>query len=574
MARKIGNRIILSVAAILVIAFIYLAIYYSIVIKEEQYTQIRMQLEQTALLVDSHLMMNSRSRSPEDIQVALSSITGQSLYHITVADHAGLILADSSPRSTAGILYIEGPDVKAAKKGGTGHAIRYSFLYNSQSIYVALKTQEYIIRIERPLDEMQRNWQLVRRRVVIVTVLILVTAILMLAWITRRITNPIQETLAFTRQFSRGDFSRRILNYSDDDFGLLQRTLNIMADTIVDKIDNLIFEQNKLKTILEAIEDGIAVIDQDKRLLIANRSFQHYLDIGIAPEGRSYYELIRHRKLNKYIEDCLIESGTNHFSIDMYQGKKFEVQLQSITEENLLQGLLVVLHDVTEKQKIEQIKTDLVSNMSHELKTPIAILKGYLETIEANLHRPEMLNELLGRALANVDRQNAIITDILKLNRMESSSDFNDELINIKTIIDDCVNILSPKAVNKKVILHSNVDLLERSIHGNRFLAEEVFFNLIDNAINYNCDGGSVDIFSTVHQDRIEITVSDTGVGIPEESMDRIFERFYRVDKSRSRATGGTGLGLSIVKHAVELLNWSISVDSSEDGTVFRVSIY
>ena len=377
--------------------------------------------------------------------------------------------------------------------------------------------------------------------------------------------------MSFARDFSNGEFSRRIPNYSDDEIGLLQKTLNRLADTMVEKINTLLFEQNKLKKTIESINDGIAVIGRDKKILVANRAFKSLLDIDTDVVGKLFFEAIRNRTMNARIEQSHATGVAATFEETLLSGRHCDVYINPIAGEQALGGILIVLHDTTEKKRIEQMKTDLVSNMSHELKTPIAILRGYLETMEPHLCEPDMAKDLLRKALANVDRQTSLINDILKLNRLETSRDFTTEFINVRDIIRNSIEILGPKAQKKNVSITFNTDGQHAMVPGNRFLAEEIFFNIIDNAINYNHDGGGITIDMEKIAGRMVIAIVDTGIGIPEDSIDRIFERFYRVDKSRSRSTGGTGLGLSIVKHAADIIGWNIRVSSDTSGTKFLI---
>jgi two-component system, OmpR family, phosphate regulon sensor histidine kinase PhoR len=297
------------------------------------------------------------------------------------------------------------------------------------------------------------------------------------------------------------------------------------------------------------------------------------LEIDMDVVGRLFFEAIRNRALNARIEQTHATGTAAVFEETFLNGRHCDVFINPISGEQALGGILIVLHDTTEKKRVEQMKIDLVSNMSHELKTPIAILKGYLETMEPHLDNPEMARELLGKALNNVDRQSSLINDILKLNRLERSQEFVTDYVDIREIIRSSIDILLPSAQKKNVSIRFNTDGQSARVHGNRFLAEEIFFNIIDNAINYNIEGGSITVDMEKMGDRVTVAIVDTGVGIPDDSIGRIFERFYRVDKSRSRATGGTGLGLSIVKHAVDIMGWSIRVSSSSTGSKFVVEI-
>ncbi len=207
------------------------------------------------------------------------------------------------------------------------------------------------------------------------------------------------------------------------------------------------------------------------------------------------------------------------------------------------------------------------------LKHLLPFLKDILKQYSLIINDTEMNTDFISKALINLERQNSIINDMLKLNMLETMTEITFEKINIKDIITSCMEILNTKATAKEIKINLNIDLLDKQIDGNKFLAEEIFYNIIINAINYNNNKGRIEIEAKESNGKIIVSIADTGIGIPEDSIDRIFERFYRVDKSRSRATGGTGLGLSIVKHAVEILNWKINVESGGNGTTFFIEI-
>ncbi len=464
-------------------------------------------------------------------------------------------------------------EIKDAINNGKGYSVRYSNTLKTDMLYYAVAYPRYVVRLAKPLYEIDGSVRQVRELIILLGFLALGVTGIIIMIISRRVTRPIVETLNFAEQFSRGDYSRRILNYSDDEIGTLQRSLNRLADIIVDKIDNLLLEQNKLEVTIESIHDGIGVVDINKKLVIANGAFADLLEIKNLSAGPLYYEVIRSSSFNSMIEYALSHGEKTSFEEEFVNGTICEVAISPIREEKTIRGILLVLHDVTEKKKIERLKTELVGNLSHELKTPITILRGYIETMKDHLHEQDLCRGFISKSLVNIDRQNSIINDMLKLNRIETSSDFQWEEINIKEIISNCVDLLSAKAIVKKVDLSVDSSGMNESVTGNRFLAEEVFFNIIDNAISYNYEEGSVKVASEKEKGILTVIISDTGIGIPSEAVERIFERFYRVDKSRSRETGGTGLGLSIVKHASELLGWKLKVNSGNRGTTFRINI-
>ncbi|MDY6968073.1 MAG: ATP-binding protein [Spirochaetota bacterium] len=500
----------------------------------------------------------------------ISAIIG---LRITIVDFKGNVIADSYYNAGRMDNHRYRIEIMDSLTNKIGESIRYSNTLQIDMLYIAQRLDKYIIRLSKPLNEIDETLNSLRNLILSVGVIIVIIAIITIFFISKRITDPISETRNFAEVFSEGDYTRRILNFSDDEIGILQRTLNKMADQIVNEMDNLRLEQNKLKLTIDSINDGIAVIDNRKRLVIANKAFLSLFNVKTEIINKIYYEVIRGSLINSKIEDSLSHCKDLKFQ-EEFKNKKFcDVFIIPIKEEKSMSGVLIVTHDITEKQKMDQLKTDLVGNLSHELKTPIAILKGYLETIEDNLDNADMCRDFISKALSNVNRQDSIINDMLKLNMLETMTDITTDKIDLKEIINNCIEILSSRSDSKNITVVCDIDIPERDILGNRFLVEEIFFNIIVNAINYTNPEGRIEIISEQRDNKIIISISDSGIGIPEVSIERIFERFYRVDKSRSRATGGTGLGLSIVKHAVEILGWGINVSSSSEGTIFYVEI-
>ncbi|MGV7928452.1 MAG: ATP-binding protein [Spirochaetota bacterium] len=515
----------------------------------------------------------STLRDPRALHDEVRRIASIIKLRVSVIGFDGIVRGDSSREEDTLDNHYYRVEVRRSMDAGRGESIRYSNSLRTEMLYSAKKSKNYIIRLAKPLHEIDRSVASLRNFILSVSGILLLLAFLVNLAISKVITRPINETIDFAEDFARGDLARRIFNYSDDEVGKLQKSLNRLADSLQEKVSNLILEQNKLEVTIENISDGIAVIDGGKKVVLLNKAFAALMDIKTQPHGRYFYEAIRNSTLNAAIEKGLAGGDESRFEMELLSGVSLDVNINPIREEKTLQGVLIVLHDVTERKRIMRIKTELVGNLSHELKTPITILKGYLETIREHLHDPASTSAFLEKALQNIDRQNSIINDMLKLNMLETAPAFPLERISLADIISNCVDILSPKLRERGIDLTLGLGDSRLELTGNRFLAEEVFFNLIDNAINYNRPGGRIGLSAAARQGSLLVTVSDSGIGIPEESLERIFERFYRVNKSRSRATGGTGLGLSIVKHAVDLLGWNISVKSGDAGTEFTVTI-
>jgi len=577
MLKRISNKIIAAYTLLIVLLVLFFLLFFSNLVRETQLTILKREMKSKVDFIDLVIKERYGSFSLKELKknrLSVGKLAKIIQLRITIIDQKGIVLVDSEIDEVSTLdNHRYRVEIKNSQKNQYGDSVRYSTTLQTDMLYYAKAAGPVILRLAKPLYEIEESLSAVKKVIIFSGIFVLLTAFFIIIYISRKITRPINETVNFAREFSHGDYSRRILNYSEDEIGYLQRSLNNMADTIVDKIESLVFEQNKLEITLESISDGIAVVDENKRIHIANSAFSRMVDSDFEMKGSLYFEAIRSHALNAKIEYVLGRGVAAKFEEKFISGTLCEVNLNPIKERNTLQGILVVLHDITEKKRIEQIKTELVGNMSHELKTPLTIMKGYLETISENIHNAELSSEFIQKAIDNADRQNSIINDILKLSMLETSNDFLVEKINLREVIETCIDLLSPKAAGRDIAIHKKVDVLDAVIKGNRFLSEEVFFNIIDNAVNYNRESGTVAIHAEKGKTSTVITIKDTGIGIPEDSLDRIFERFYRVDKSRSRATGGTGLGLSIVKHAADLLGWRITASTSKEGTSFTIEL-
>ncbi|HON79901.1 MAG TPA: ATP-binding protein [Spirochaetota bacterium] len=578
MLRKISNKITFSYTVLIIFLVLFLLIFFNDLVRETHLNILKKGMSEKIGFIELSLkgILQGQGLAPGNrtLMVKIRKLSEVINLRITIVNDAGNVLADSEVGTVETMdNHRTRNEISNAFGTGAGDSIRYSRTLRIDMLYYAMKSGAVVIRLAKPLYEVEENLSRVRKLILFLGGVIIIVTLIIVAIISKKITGPINETLDFAEKFSEGDYSRRILNYSDDEIGNLQMSLNKLADIIVDKIDNLVLEQKKLEITIESIHDGIAVIDHNKNILIANRSFMSFLDVRTEYINRKYFEVIRSSSFNSKVEFALMSGESSEFEEEFLNRKYCEVFITPVKEEKTIQGILIVVHDITEKKRIDRLKTELVGNLSHELKTPVAIQKGYLETIREYLDDRAMCMDFLDKSLVNVERQNSIINDMLKLNKIETSRSFSDEEIDIKETILNCVELLNHKALKKGVAIQAGIDALNRKIHANRFLAEEVFFNIIDNAINYNVEKGSITISALTEQREVIIRIADTGIGIPEDSIDKIFERFYRVDQSRSRSTGGTGLGLSIVKHAAEMLKWNVEVNSGSTGTEFTIHV-
>jgi len=572
MLKKLSHKLIASYISIISVLVIIIFLLVGTLLKQSLIDIIVDEMAGFAEIIELSVLEKGNINNPAVIKSGLKKMALPMNMRISIIKKDGTVIADTGIEDESALdNHLYRIEVMQALETGSGQSSRYSNSIKTDMLYYAKNSGNYIIRLARPLYAVDESMSKLRDLLITVSLLVMVIAVISVITISIKITRPLNETLSFASAFAGGSYTRRIRNYSLDEIGTLQKTLNKMADTIVDTIDKHIFEQRKLEVTLDSISDGIALIAPDKEIIISNSSFTDMLKITASFGGKEYYEVIRNRTLNSRIEKALKSGSKEIFEVEISEDKFFDVVINPIKGEHAIQGTLVLLRDVSEKRKIERIKSDLVSNVSHELKTPIAIVKGYLETIREHPLDKKMTEEFINRAIENVDRQNSLIEDIIKLSMIESSTEFQKEAIDIRKIIERCVDILSPKVASKGLTITMDFDRSDYSISGNSFIAEEIFFNLIDNAINYNNPSGSITISGEKKGSTFLFAISDTGIGIPERAIDRIFERFYRVDTGRSRGTGGTGLGLSIVKHAAQVIGWSVSVNSDNTGTTFKV---
>lgn len=534
------------------------------------------ELKSNAVYVNSYLLSFHRPVSlslfaEKEIDTTLKHLSKKSETRITIIGEEGTVMYDSETPRENMENHLYRPEVLEAKKNTTGTSIRFSSTLQSDMLYVATNFGRYYVRTAKPLVLVNRLIAAITRNVIISGLVVLAISIAVNLFFATSFTRPINESIRFIDRFFSGDLNARILNYKDDEIGYLQASINKLAEAIQKRIQDLTGEKDKLATIIESIRDPLALFDRYGKVSVHNSAFGKLVGTEREIVGKSYFSIIRNSELNSKIHYAFTRKDEVVFE-EVVKGKNYQVYILPFHKEQD-EGILLLMQDVTEQKRIQQLKSELVGNLSHELKTPISIIRGYLETIKDVVDDRKTVEQFIEKAIANLERQNAIINDMLKLNKLETTVHGKNEYVSVKSIISQCVDLLGPKIQKKNITLTLDLDACAEPVLANSFLAEEIFFNIIDNAINYNRAGGSIDIAARRDGSKISISVADTGIGIPEDEIDRIFERFYRVDKSRSRETGGTGLGLAIVKHAAILLGWEINVKSSPAGSRFTVII-
>jgi two-component system phosphate regulon sensor histidine kinase PhoR len=493
---------------------------------------------------------------------------------ITVIDADGVVIGDSQEEPSHMENHLERPEIQQAISDGVGIVERESTTLNTEMMYLALPVEKNgvlkgFVRLALPITEITMT--LSRLWIMLFTALLLAIALAgVLGFkLAQRLTKPIQEMTVAAQKIAGGDFSLRTYTTSQDEIGVLGQALNQMAQQLKETIDEVITGKSKLESVLANMVSGVIFLRQDGRVELINPAAGQILGINpILSGSRQQVEIIRNYQLSTLIATALKmgKAIKEELLILVPHEKNVQVNITSITgREDSNLGAVVVLHDITDFRKLERMRTDFVANVSHELKTPVTSLKGYAETLlDGALDDSETAREFVKIILTESERLRILIDELLKLSRIESTANpVMWQKINIDALIGSLKVKFKPQIKERQVELEFTRPEYQLIAMGDNSMIEQVLTNLIDNAIKYSPVGGKVKMAVSEQAEGILFEVIDTGSGIPEQELKRIFERFYRVDKGRSRKLGGTGLGLAIVKHILETHGSQIKVEST-----------
>jgi len=389
--------------------------------------------------------------------------------------------------------------------------------------------------------------------------------ILSLAYLFLRIlTQPIQRMREMTRRLANGSSEREIQIYSNDEWGELAKAVDEMKIRLREKIEEVSRERDYLQTILKGMVEGVLVVDERGRILMVNDALQKILSLSSEVVDKAPLEAIRNTELEEAIREAIQEGKNSAFELTfpLSGGKTLEVNVVGISpsleeigkEGERMKGAIAVFHDISRLKELEKIRQDFVANVSHELRTPLTTIKGYTETLLDGALKEDIAPQFLQVIQKHADRLTKIVEDLLALSKIESKEFYLKwEPLPLSELIDDVSDFVKEAAQKKKISISRSIIPSSLEATGDRNYLEQVFINLLDNAVKYTPEGGEISISAVEKGQReIQVSIQDNGIGIPQEDLSRIFERFYRVDKGRSQELGGTGLGLSIVKHIIQ----------------------
>ncbi len=397
-------------------------------------------------------------------------------------------------------------------------------------------------------------------------------------WVDNNHTATIRDMNKLVKSYKEKNLGMRLNAHRADELGDLNDSLSAMSLVMENTLAENKQKIDQMETILTSMVEGVMTFDVSGKLLLMNKTAEDMLGIDfINSRNRYYLEFMHHYQLTDLLKKALSDGlhQVVEFKLSVVDTEYYRIYVTPIKNiEEKLEGIVVVLRNITEVKILEQVRSDFVANVSHELRTPMTSIKGYVETLlDGAVKDKDTTVKFLEIIDKEADRLNRLIQDLLYLSEIETGKiELARKWINTKELIEQVVKIMAPLTGEKEIIIETMIQEGAESLFGNADMLEQVLINLLENAIKYSLDGATVTVLIRVCEQGRSIQVIDHGIGIPPESLSRIFERFYRVDKARSRKVGGTGLGLSIVKHVVDRHRGQISVESEEEkGTTFTV---
>lgn len=591
MKRPWKNRLIvkffLSYLAVVLLLFVFFYLYSGAIVKNSYISSLSKKLEEEARVAARLLPPALEGEVLDTICRDLARDLG---VRVTVIALNGKVLGDSDELSAAMENHATRPEVLEALSKGAGRSIRYSTTVRYEMLYQAMLQREKnrIVRISVPLHSVEEAVGSVRRAILAGLLLVSGLGLLLALLFSRKFSRRVLRMAQFSQKVSQGSFPNEpIQPTGEDELSVLEKNLNEMSRSIQGKIKSVTAEKEKVESILRCMIEGVLVVDAHGRVILLNKNAQRMFHLPSAQDLRdaSLMEISRHPEMKRLMEEVLAcDCSANCFAkeVPLEEGKWFQVNAVSLRDaDQQLLGYILVFHDVTELKRLETVRADFVANVSHELRTPVTAIRGYAETLlRTPPQDPKDAENFLSVIQRHSERLGRLIDDLLILSDLESGKiQLAKENVEAAKLVGQVLEIFQDQARKKGVSLSQQIAPELPPILGDPDRLQQLVINLVDNAIKYTSGGGQVTVIAnrttppgSAESSAVEIAVVDTGCGIPEKDLPRLTERFYRVDKARSRELGGTGLGLAIVKHIVQAHQGHLQIESHpQKGTTVKV---
>jgi two-component system phosphate regulon sensor histidine kinase PhoR len=546
---KLSKKLLKNFSVIAVVSILLTAVFstaaFWFVFSDEQEAEVRQYTDKIISVYNS------------DSEIDLSKYYGIGDFRVTLIKSDGSVVSDSVDTDVSSMPnHSDRPEFEQAIKDGNGSSHRMSETLNKITYYYAEKTADgSVIRVAKTIDSIYGIFLFVIPSILIIMIGVFVVCTVLAKRSTKKIIEPIKEMA------DNGNGSPY------DELLPLAQKIASQQRQIKRQMRRLQFEKDKISTLIENMAEGFILIDVDKKVLMSNYSASKLL--GADDDGVTDKTLIAFSR-NEVLNDCVDKalSGESKNGDTTVKGRALQIITNPVYSNGEKNGAICLIIDVSAKKKAEKMRREFTANVTHELKTPLTSISGYAEIIASGLVKPDDIPNFANKIHKESGRLLSLISDIMELSQLDEK--FSDEEFAPVDLAGVAVEVAEDLRSNaEKHGITITVDTKTAVINGNRNQIYELIYNLCDNAIRYNRENGSVKIITGDDNEHPFVKVADTGIGIPEKHHKRVFERFYRVDKSRSKETGGTGLGLAIVKHITERHGGEISLESSEQGTTF-----
>ncbi len=509
----------------------------------------------------------------DEIDLLVNNLFALSGVNVSIMDRSGLVISATEQRSTNIVgKKISQAEANSALLGKRSEATRVNAENGERTKYLALPVKQGgnvigVVFLQASVESVYETTGRINRILFSAILIALIATVILGFLLSRTITKPIIEIKEQAENISQGDYKQEVVIYGDDEIGDLGQTFNLMALKLSDTIDLLNEEKEKLSSILSNMSDGVIALDKNEKIILINQRAAELLSIeeeGLLDQrigdilGESFIPEEHETFIYRYSEDGqdrILKLTNNELEFD---------------EEKI--GAIIVIYDVTKEQKHEQMRRDFVANVSHELRTPLTTIKSYIEALNDGAIKDEAVaSNFIRVANQEADRMVRLVNDLLTLSRVEGDAfELQRTTISISTLIEDVIDRFNMKLREKDIECTYLAEEEQQMVFVDPDRIDQVLNNLIYNAIKYTDQGGEIKISSYVKDNKVFIEIADSGSGIPAEDISRLFERFYRVDKARSRERGGTGLGLAITREIIKAHQGGITVSSELDkGTKF-----
>ena len=575
MKRNLFLKILFSYLVIVSLSFFILDLLIKDEIKKVMTSKIEAELLSYAELIN----LNSAQKMSDQLE----QIARISNSRVTLVDAQGKVLADSEKDVATMEDHFNRPELQEARLRGKGESIRFSQSIGVDMLYVAIamKSKAQItgyIRLARPLIDVQNAIEKVYQSIFLAMMIVAVIALIIALIFSYRLAAPIRAIEKFTERLRQGKPTGTIILYTSDETKKLADNINYLVDELKSKIKLANEEKSKLMTAFTSINEGVLILDAVDKIefvspALSNMLAAQYGDIN----GKTLMEAFRNIELEKIFHQFKESHQTvsREITLGSVEPVILSVSISAVQDHPGEEKIMVVFHDVTRLKKLEQIRADFVANVTHEIKTPLTAIIGYLETIkDGAINNINETKKFIDIILKQAERLNRLVEDLLTISKIElNETRFNFENMFLSDAVNNVISIVEKKATSKKINIENEIPEKLRPVRADRDRLTQILVNVLDNAVKFTPELGKVRITEAETNGYIVISITDTGIGVPEDEIQRLGERFYRVDKTRSRDLGGTGLGLSIVKHLMIAHGGKMEIES-QLGRGTKVSLF